>query len=42
MALEAPTVGAGAGKVDLFPQARKGEEEDVLESSDVVADLWAC
>ena len=41
MAIEAPAVGAGGGKVELFPTAKRGGEEDVLESGDIVADLWA-
>lgn len=41
MAIEAPVVGAGSNKVELFPLAKGGDEDDVLDSGDVVAGLWA-
>ena len=43
MSLEAPTIGAGGAKAELFPKriAADGDEEDVLDSQDVVTELWA-
>ena len=43
MTLEAPTTGAG-GVLALFPDQKAADDrdqEDVLGSQDVVADLWA-